>query len=63
MINLIEEIISFYALNNAEVFPNALLLTKEQYNILSNHTYNKEPLSNLRLIYVDYIENPRLIKL
>lgn len=65
-----KEIHKFYWTNKSFVYPNAIIITKDQlYSFYpqikgkSRNFIKIESLCGLKVVFTDYIEKPRLIKL
>ena len=58
----------FYWTHKAKVYPNTIILTKEQLysyypGITEEDNVKIESLCGLKVLLIDYIENPRLLRL
>lgn len=64
MFNLIYEIKLFYATNDARVYPNAILVTRNQLTDMFPFLQGEiKELLGLKVILTDHITRPRLVLL
>jgi hypothetical protein len=65
MFDIVKEIRFFYATYEANVYPNAIILSKQQFSELFPFIpdYSIDTVFGLKILLTDSINKPRLLKL